>query len=106
MIKQTLNEIRRMQKIAGILKESINEKTINIADIDFGDQGNRDDIFTLDASEEDIQNLESGNVETVYQNDKYGGTFGVYKLPSGEYMYAFPDAEFYAKAPRNISIIG
>lgn len=95
-----------MQKIAGILKESINERVIDVYDIDFADDGNRDDIFTLDASDEDIENVESGNVETIYQNDEYGGTYGVYKLPSGEYIYAFPDAEFYAKAPRNIKIIG
>jgi hypothetical protein len=102
MKKQLINEVDQLQKIAGLLKEG---KVVHISDIDFKDGGNRDDIFTLEVSEEDIQNFEEGNVETVFENDEYGGTFGVYKLPTGEYMYAFPDAEFYAKAPKGIRIV-
>ena len=81
-------------------------KVVSIDSIDFSDEGNRDDIFTLEASDEDIENFEEGNVEIVFEDDEYGGTFGVYKLPTGEYMYAFPDAEFYTKAPKGIKIKG
>jgi hypothetical protein len=81
------------------------ERTIDISDIDFSDDGNRDQIFSVDATDEDIENFENGNVKTVWESDEYGGTFGVYKLPSGEYLYAFPDAEFYAKTPRGIKIL-
>jgi hypothetical protein len=79
-------------------------KVLHVDDIDFKDDGNRDSIFTVEASEEDIQNFEEGNVETVFEDNEYGGTFGVYKLPTGEYMYAFPDAEAYAKAPKGVKI--
>lgn len=104
--RNLINEVRQLQKIAGILKEELEEaKAIHVSDIDFNDDGNRDDIFTLKASEEDIMNFEEGNVETIFENSEYGGTFGVYKLPTGEYMYAFPDAEFYIKAPKGVKIV-
>ena len=106
--KTLLNEVRQLQKIAGILKENtfLSERTIDISDIDFSNDGNRDQIFSVNATDEDIEDFENGNVETVWESDEYGGTFGVYKLPSGEYLYAFPDAEFYAKTPRGVRIIG
>jgi len=101
-----ISEVRQLQKIAGILKEELKEaKAIHVSDVDFNDDGNRDDIFTVEASEEDIQNFEKGNVKTIFQNDKYGGTFGVYELPTGEYLYAYPDAEFYIKAPKGVKIV-
>jgi DNA/RNA endonuclease YhcR with UshA esterase domain len=104
--KTLISEVRQLQKIAGILKEGLEEvKAIHISDIDFNDDGNRDDIFTVEPSEEDIENFEEGNIKTIFQNDEYGGTFGVYQLPTGEYLYAYPDAEFYAKTPRGVKIV-
>jgi len=95
-----------LPEIAGILKETLDERRIDVHSIDFSDDGNRDEIFTIDATEEDIMNFEKGNVKTVFETDDYGGTFGVYKLSSGEFMYAFPDAEFYSKAPMGTQIVG
>lgn len=89
----------------GIMKESTVEearKKISISDIDFNDDGNRDDIFSLPATDVDIEALENGEAELEWEDDN--GDFGVYKLPTGEYMYAFPDGDYYIKTPKGVVI--
>jgi hypothetical protein len=78
---------------------------INISDINFDNQDNINQIFSIPATDEDIEDFEQGKVEVVWENEEYGGSFGVFELPSGEFMFAFADAEFYVKAPLNVKII-
>jgi len=97
-MKQQINEVKRMQELAGILIEN----TISVSDIDFHDDGNRDKIFNIPATDEDIEAFDNDEADLEWEDEE--GHFGVYKLPTGEYMYAFPDADYYIKTPKGTVI--
>ena len=79
-------------------------KIIPIDSIDFNDNGNRDEIFTLSATRKDIQDFVDNKVKVVWESDKPFASYGVYQLSNGEYMYAYPDAEFFIKTPKGVVI--
>lgn len=90
-------------------EEGAMTKTYNISDIDFKDEGNKpisiDDVFPDTVSEEDLEAYREGEVREIYVNRWEEGEWGIYKLPSGEYMYASPGGEYYAKTLPGVRIV-
>lgn len=79
-------------------------KTYKISDIDFRDDGNRDDIFTDDVTQADLDAIDNGKAKEIWRDER-GDDIRVYKLPTGEFMYAFPDADYFIKTPKGVTIL-
>ena len=75
-----------------------------LGNIDFSNEGSYEGVFPEDATVGDVEDYQEGKTKVIYRNDDNRGTYEVCKLPSGEYMFAFPDAELFIKTRPGVVI--